>query len=159
MPPCHIVCIKTIVLLSQKGGSGKATLSLNLAIAVSRAGRQVVVIDLDPQQSAARWSRLRTADNPVIIGTHGPNLAETLDRARTAGADLAVVDTALKSEATALVAAKLADFNLIPCQPSNLDLDAVAESVNIVALAKKPAAIVLTLCRASSAPADQAEDA
>ncbi|MEQ1711749.1 MAG: ParA family protein, partial [Hyphomicrobium sp.] len=46
--------MKIIALLSQKGGSGKTTISLNLAIAATLQGQSAVVIDLDPQQSAAR---------------------------------------------------------------------------------------------------------
>lgn len=151
--------MKTLTLLSQKGGSGKTTLSLNLAIAATLKGLSVVVIDLDPQQSAARWVRLRTADVPVILPGHAPNLASLIERARDGGADLAVIDTAPKSESAALAAAKQADLVLIPCQPSNLDLDAVADTVNIAALAKTPAVFVLNNCRASSSLADQAEEA
>jgi len=65
--------VKTIALISQKGGSGKTTISLNLAIAASLKGKSVVVIDLDPQQSAARWSRLRLAEAPVMLPGHGPS--------------------------------------------------------------------------------------
>lgn len=151
--------MKILTLLSQKGGSGKTTLSLNLAIAATLKGHSVVVIDLDPQQSAARWVRLRTAEAPVILPGHAPNLAALVERARDGGADLVIIDTAPKSESAALAAAKLADLVLIPCQPSNLDLDAVADSVNIAALAKVPAAFVLNNCRASSSLADQAEEA
>lgn len=151
--------MKIISLLAQKGGAGKTTLSLNLAIAAVKAGKSVVVIDLDPQQSSARWSRLRTVETPVIISAHGPNLPEVVDTARRAGADLVVIDTAPKSESISLAAAKLSDLVIIPCQPSNLDLDAIADTVNIVALAKAPACIVLSLCRSSTALADHAEEA
>jgi chromosome partitioning protein len=151
--------VKTIAVLAQKGGSGKTTLSLNLAIAAVHTGKQVVVIDLDPQQSSARWSRLRSADAPVIISAHGPNLSEVIETARANGAEFVVIDTAPKSESVALAAAKLSDLVIIPCQPSNLDLDAIADTVNIVELAKRPAFITLTHCRASSTLADQAEEA
>jgi chromosome partitioning protein len=153
------VRVKTIALISQKGGSGKTTLSLNLAIAATLKGKNAVVIDLDPQQSAARWSRLREAEAPLILSGHGPNLADLIERARVGGADLVIIDTAPKSENAALAAARLADLVLIPCQPSNLDLDAVADTVNIVALAAKPAVFVLNNCRASSTLAEQAEEA
>lgn len=151
--------MKTLALISQKGGSGKTTLSLNLAIAATLNGKSAVVIDLDPQQSAARWARLRTAEAPVILSGHGPNLADLVDRARQGGADVVIIDTAPKSETAALVAAKLADLVLIPCQPSSLDLDAIADTVNIAALAGRSAAFVLNNCRASSLLADQAEEA
>ncbi len=151
--------VKTIALISQKGGSGKTTISLNLAIAATLKGQSAVVIDLDPQQSAARWARLRTAEAPLILPGHGPNLAELVERARSGGADLVMIDTAPKSENAALAAARLADLVLVPCQPSNLDLDAVGDSVNIAALASTPAVFVLNNCRASSNLAEQAEDA
>jgi len=151
--------MRTVTLLSQKGGSGKTTLSINLAIAAALHDKSVVIIDLDPQQSAARWARLRKGDNPVIVSGHGPNVADLVDRAKAGGADLTIIDTAPKSESAALAAAKLADVVVIPCQPSSLDLDAIADSVNIVQLAKKPAFFVLNNCRASSTLADEAADA
>lgn len=151
--------MKTIALLSQKGGSGKTTLSLNLAIAAAHARLSVVVIDLDPQQSAARWARLRKADNPVIVSGHAPNLAALLEQAREGGADLAIIDTAPKSESASLTAAKAADLLLIPCQPSSLDLDAVADTVNIAKLAKRPTAFVLNGCKAGSSLTEMAAEA
>jgi len=151
--------VKTIALLSQKGGSGKTTLSLNLAIAAARAKLSVVVIDLDPQQSASRWARLRQADNPVIVSGHAPNLATLVAQARDGGADIAVIDTAPKSESAALVAAKSADLLLIPCQPSSLDLDAVADSVNIARLSGRPAAFVLNACKPGTLLTEMAAEA
>jgi chromosome partitioning protein len=74
--------MKTIAVISQKGGSGKTTLSLNLAIAASNAGQHVVLIDLAPQQSASRWARLRTDDAPVIMSGHAPNLPQLIDKVR-----------------------------------------------------------------------------
>jgi chromosome partitioning protein len=149
----------TIALLSQKNGSGKTTLSLNLAIAAVEDGKQAVVIDLDPQQSAARWARLRQADAPVIVSGHAPNLAQLLQQAASAGANLVIIDTAPKSETASLVAANAADLILIPCQPSSLDLDAVADSVNIARLAAKPAAFVINGCKAGSSLTEMAAEA
>lgn len=151
--------MQTIAVISQKGGSGKTTITLNLAITAAKRGKQVAVIDLDPQQSASRWSRLRTADNPVIVSGHGPNLESLLSRAANGGADVAFIDTAPKSESVALTAARLSDLVIIPCQPSNLDLDAIADTVNIANLAKRPTLFVLNNCRASSALPDQAAEA
>src|SRR5690606_26034540 len=99
---CQHAHMKTVALVSQKGGSGKTTLSLNLAIAAKERGHSVVVIDLDPQQSATRWSRLRQNDSPVIVSGHGPNLATLIERAQSGGADVVIIDTAPKSEGVAL---------------------------------------------------------
>lgn len=51
--------MKTVAIESQKGGTGKTTTALNLAIAAERAGQTTVVIDLDPQASAAGWKAIR----------------------------------------------------------------------------------------------------
>lgn len=89
--------MKTVAVISQKGGSGKTTLSINLAIAATETQKQAVIIDLDPQQSATRWARLRKAEQPVIVPGHGPNLADLVARAEAAGADFVFIDTAPKS--------------------------------------------------------------
>jgi chromosome partitioning protein len=53
--------MKTVAIISQKGGVGKTTLALHLAVAAERDGKTTVIIDLDPQASAATWKDLRSA--------------------------------------------------------------------------------------------------
>lgn len=156
---CQHVRMKVCALISQKGGSGKTTLALNLAVAAVDACRSVVVIDVDPQQSAAHWGKLRTTDNPIIIKGYAAPLPDIIQRCKSGGADLVIIDTAPKSEKASLVAAQLANLIVIPCQPSSLDLHAVGDSVNIARLAQKPAVFVLNGCRANSTLTDDAADA
>ncbi len=152
--------MKTWSIVSQKGGSGKTTIALNLAITAAGRGKQVVLIDLDPQQSATRWARLRKDDLPVIVSGHAANLPTLLSQAEAGGADLVVIDTQPKSESAALDVAKASDLVLIPCQASGLDLDAVSETANIIRLAGDPnAAFVINGTRSNSSLSDQAADA
>ena len=116
--------MRTIALVSQKGGSGKTTLSVGLAIAHELAGGDAVVIDLDPQGSAAVWGDLRGDDPPPVVTAHPPRLARVLDAAREAGASLAVIDTAPREAGGAVEAARWADLMLVPCRPSAVDLAA-----------------------------------
>ncbi len=166
LPACVDVCsfaiqhvgMKIISVVSRKGGSGKTTLTLNLAMAAIEAGQKVVVIDLDPQQSSSRCARLRSSEEPVIVSAHAPILPALIEKAREGRADLVVIDTPPESGTAALLAAKSADLILIPCQPSGLDLDAVGDTVNIAKLAGKPAMFVLNGCKAASSLADMAAD-
>ena len=77
-----------IVLIgSEKGGTGKSTIACNLAVALALDGRDVVIIDADPQSSAARWSERRAAQHPDRAAVHcvqrtGDVFRTAVDRAR-----------------------------------------------------------------------------
>jgi chromosome partitioning protein len=135
--------MKVVALESQKGGTGKTTIALNLAVAAGRARRAVVVIDLDPQASAAGWKDSRAADKPVVVSAPPTRLPQALQAAADGHADLVVIDTAPHAEGTALAAARAADLVLIPCRPGILDLRAIGATVDLVKLARKPAYVVL----------------
>lgn len=136
--------MRTLAIVSQKGGSGKTTLALNLAVAAERDGRATAVIDLDPQASAAGWHDQREQDDaPVVVSAQAARLQEVLDTARAHGAELAIIDTAPHSESAALSAARAADLVLIPCRPGILDLRAIGTSADLCALGKASAVAVL----------------
>jgi len=135
----------TIALLCQKGGAGKTTLALHLATEAAAAGRRVVVLDLDPQSSAARWGDRRQPGGAAVdVSTESPaRLAAALLQAERAGYDMAVLDTAPASDRAALDAARAADLVLIPVRCSILDLDALGASLDLCMLARKPARVAL----------------
>jgi chromosome partitioning protein len=135
--------MKTVAIESQKGGTGKATTALNLAVAAEKAGQATVVIDLDPQASAAGWKDTRQAESPVVVAVPPARLPQALQAAQEGGATLALIDTAPHAESASLAAAKAADLILIPCRPGILDLRAIGTTVEIAKLAGKPAFVVL----------------
>jgi len=135
--------MKVVAILSQKGGTGKTTLSLHLAVAAERRSKSVAVIDLDPQASSAGWKDSRASETPVVVSIPHTRLAQALQTAEEAGAELTLIDTAPHSEAAAVAAAKAADLVLIPCRPGILDLRAIGSTAELVTLAGKPAYIVL----------------
>src|SRR5215208_3254609 len=106
--------MKIIAILSQKGGAGKTTLAVHLAVAAAESGKTVAMIDLDPQASATSWKDLRKADTPAVVATPVSRLAQVLETAAQHGADIAIIDTAPHSESAALAAARAADLILIP---------------------------------------------
>ena len=135
--------MQTIAVISQKGGTGKTTLALNLAVAADQAEQPAVIVDLDPQASAKGWHDSRAEKTPVVISAHAARLDEMLQTARAHDAGLIIIDTAPHSERDALAAARAADLILIPCRPAILDLRAIASSHEIARIAGTPAVAVL----------------
>jgi chromosome partitioning protein len=148
--------MKTLAILSQKGGAGKTTLALHLAVAAHAAGQVAAVIDLDPQASAAGWKDTRPGDVPVVLAVPAARLPQALEAAERGGADLVIIDTAPHAGEVAIAAAEAADLVLIPCRPAILDLRAIGATARIVKLAGKPAYVVLNTLppRASAMLAD-----
>lgn len=135
--------MKIVAVISQKGGAGKTTLALHIAAAAEAAGRPTVVIDLDPQASAAGWKDSRESESPVVVAIPHARLAVGLQAAKDGGATLAVIDTAPHSEGAAMAAARAADLVLIPCRPGILDLRAIGTTAELVKIAGKPAFVIL----------------
>lgn len=135
--------MKTIGIVSQKGGAGKTTLALHIATAAEAAGLPSVIIDLDPQASAAGWSDSRRGEAPVVVALPHTRLSQGLQAAMAGGAELVVIDTAPHSEAAAMAAARAADLVLIPCRAGILDLRAIGGTADLVKLAQTPAYVVL----------------
>src|ERR1035438_5578501 len=85
--------MKTIAIISEKGGTGKTTSAIGLAVTAARAGEAVAVIDLDPQANAANWKDRRAEENPAVVSAQVGRLTQTLNAARESGASLVILDT------------------------------------------------------------------
>jgi chromosome partitioning protein len=135
----------TFALLCQKGGSGKSTLALHLAVEAATTGRRVLVLDLDPQASSARWADRRQADDvPAVDGRRKPGPAHgSPDASLSRGIRPRAAGHRPHADQASLQAARAADLVLIPVRCSILDLDAVGASLDLCALARRPAMVVL----------------
>lgn len=151
--------MKTIAILSQKGGTGKTTVAVHLAVAAERSGISTAIIDLDPQASATAWKDLRTDEAPAVVSAQASRLPQVLSTAREAGAGLVILDTAPHSESSALAAARASDFILIPCRPAIFDLRAITNTVDLAGIAKKPAAILFNAAPTRGTATEQAHEA
>jgi len=138
--------MKIITLLAQKGGTGKTTLSIHLAVIAAARGLRVVIADIDPQKSAGVWKTRREDGSPEVVSFTAKVLKKAIADYKKQGVDLLVIDTAPHSHDDAIVAARAADFILIPSRPAILDLEAIGTSVDIVKGLKGKAAIVLNGC-------------
>ena len=150
----------TIAVIAQKGGVGKTTVALNLAVAAVREGLSAAVLDIDPQASAVRWGDARGGEPPAVAAAQASRLPILMAAERRKGVDLVMIDTGPANDTAALAAARLADLILIPCRPSALDIDAIGASLHLgLELAGKPTFVVLNAVPARSSLAEEAASA
>lgn len=135
--------MKTIAIISRKGGAGKTTIALHLAVAAEAQGIATAVFDLDPQASAAIWSDHRGEPIPAVIPAQAPRLGSLLSQAKMQNAGLAIIDTAPHADGIASDAATHADLILIPCRPFSFDLDAIGASIRLARASEKPAVVII----------------
>jgi chromosome partitioning protein len=135
---------RVVVFASQKGGSGKTTLSGHLAVEAERIGDgPVALIDTDPQGSLAKWWNARAASTPAFAHTSIAELDRCVEHLKSLGFKLIIVDTPpAVTETIASVVAR-ADLVVVPTRPSPHDLRAVGPTVDIVEGLKKPLVFVI----------------
>lgn len=131
--------MRVLALASQKGGSGKTTLSGHLAVQAQLSGAgPVVLIDIDPQGSLADWWNEREADLPAFAQTTVAQLAGDLALLREQGFKLAVIDTPPAITMAIQSVISVAELVVVPTRPSPHDLRAVGATVDMCGRAGKP---------------------
>lgn len=143
--------MKTIVITSQKGGSGKTTLAAQLSVAAERAKHgPVVLIDTDPQNTLATWWNTREAETPQFAEVTLRTLESKLADLAATGFAYCFIDTppALTDQNEGIL--KLADLVLIPARPSPNDLWSLGATLDLVKKAEAPFAFVLTQAKANA---------
>lgn len=136
--------MKVLAIISQKGGNGKTTTALGLAVAAVKDGQRVAVIDLDPQATAANWGdRREDRESPAIVSCQASRLRHVLDAAAAQGVQLAIIDTPGRSAEAAIAAAKAAHRVLVPLEPHMSNLETLESVREILGLADRPPASVV----------------
>ena len=148
----------TIAVVNAKGGSGKTTVALHLAVAVSQQGRDVAVLDLDPQQTAVRWRQRRSAPVPVVLAAPPGRLRDELEQVTGAGAEVVFLDAPPRAGAdvAAREAARVADLVVVPVRPTVVDLEAAAETLARIQNVTARVVIVLNQVPTRGRDADEA---
>ena len=133
-----------LVLASQKGGSGKTTLSGHLAVEAQNAGvGPVALIDTDPQGSLSHWWNARAAREPLFAKVGLFELGEALEHLSRSGIRLAVIDTPPAITESISHVIGHADLVILPTRPSPHDLRAVGATVDIADRHGKPVLFVI----------------
>ncbi|MCE2566446.1 ParA family protein [Komagataeibacter sp. FNDCF1] len=141
--------MKILAIAMQKGGVAKSWLTRSLSVVASHEGLNVLVIDMDSQQSTVAWSERREAETPLVQFSTERELPAILKRASEAGCDLVFIDTPPARSTEAPAAVDAADMVLIPCTPDIEAYEQVARTERLARLAGKPALAILTMTQPS----------
>jgi len=139
----------TIVAASQKGGSGKTTLTGHLAVEACKSGAgDVALIDTDPQGSLTHWWNARKAKEPHFVKAGLLDLKEALAHLDRIGICIAIIDTppAITESISQVVAH--ADLVIVPTRPSPHDLRAVGATIDIAERHRKPLIFIINAATA-----------
>jgi chromosome partitioning protein len=135
--------MKNIAVVARKGGSGKTTVAVNLAIAAHRRGRLVRLADTDPQGSSSEVLRVRKAPGPEVLALTGEELYELNKTASPVEGAVTVLDTPAASEDAIGHAIALAHLSLLVVRPTFLDIAAALQTARILRSLRKPGIILL----------------
>ncbi len=135
--------MRNIAIVARKGGSGKTTVAVNLAIAAFRRGYEVRIADTDPQGSATEVLKARLAEGPSVFRLSDQDLFERERSAPTSGVDTTILDTPAASIDVIGHAIALAQLSLLVVRPTYLDIAAALQTAQILRSLRKPGLIVL----------------
>jgi len=123
--------MKILALINEKGGTGKSTLSQNIAVSLHRAGKRVILVDADPQGTTRDWRSASPEDAnlPNVIALDRPEMLASL---KNVDADIAIIDTPAKAEKMTASVIRHANAALIVIQPSGADIWASAAAVRLI---------------------------
>jgi chromosome partitioning protein len=146
--------MRTIAVIARKGGSGKTTVALHMAIAAHLRGRRTLLADADPQGSSSTVLRGRRGPGPDCAETGGAQLCGLQLAAVRREIDLLVIDTAAGAEDELAHAIVLADLCLLVIRPTFLDFAAAIRTADVLRRLRKPGVMVLNQAPVSRAGAE-----
>ena len=136
--------MKIITLMNQKGGVGKTTLALSLAARWHLMGHSVSIVDADPQRAMVFWKQQQAAESKLAeIDVYAVKLPTEIRASRQLKSDYVIIDTPGTDKLIVRAALNVSDALLIPVQPSSLDVQASAPSVQTALASGKPVAYVV----------------
>lgn len=144
---------QVITVAQQKGGAGKTTLAINLAVGFLRSGKSVALMDTDPQGSAGRWfmTRVENSDDPGLeFATSSAWGVPYECRKLSDTHDVVIIDTPPKVDSDLRPALRASDLVLVPVSSSHVDLWAVEAVFDLASREGKPCLTVMTRSRSGT---------
>jgi len=136
--------LQVISFVAQKGGTGKSTVCIHLAVYAESMGLDVLVADLDPHScTTAEWASERESQSPFVITADKDDLNQLKKQAEEEKFDLLLLDCPPYINDIVRIATKISDYTLIPSSPRFADLRTLPRTIISV---EPPFAVLLNLC-------------
>ncbi len=136
--------MRTIVIASAKGGTGKSSIAAHLAVEAGQRGSgPVAVVDTDTQGSLAAWWNAREAPTPQYAGIDIGQLKNQLGMLEDHGVNLVIIDTPPALTRVIDATLHMADLVWVPVRPSPHDLRAVVRLIDMLEAAQAPFCFVV----------------
>jgi chromosome partitioning protein len=135
---------KTFLVLNQKGGVGKTTLCINLAMAMKNLGQNTAIIDTDPQGTSEVWY-VESTDKKKFFDVYindGKIKSSEIDMLKK---DIVFIDTPPRLNANNQTLVELSDYIIVPSAPTNFDLWATKNTIDFLYERKKDAKIIVII--------------
>lgn len=131
-----------IALAQQKGGVGKSTLAIHMAVELTQRSIRVAIIDLDPQGTAMKWRLRRAAERPTVVSSEPARLSQTI--ALEADAEIILLDLPGRRSPGVNEGLRLSDFVIVPARPLDIDIEASFETIAACQRMKRRYAFAMT---------------
>lgn len=137
--------MKVLAVFNSKGGSGKSTIAMHVAVAAAET-LNVVILDADINATTTAWRQARNVEKPAVEATSATNLRADIARMRKAGVDLVVLDCPPSITASSSLIVAQSDFVLVPVQPTMPDIAGCFNATRIIDSQSKPYAFIMNRC-------------